>query len=111
MKMVPGQELFRWIAKTGIPFDKTDPGFLTLMPTRTFARFWVLHTDPTVWPFFIATLLAGLDNWAAGYLWPRSGCSPEYGESRSNNEGVRDVVLRGAAVPSGFTGGIGFERD
>jgi len=59
MKMVPGQELFRWIAKTGIPFDKTDPGFLTLMPTRTFARFWVLPTDPTVWPFFIATLPAG----------------------------------------------------
>ena len=44
-------------------------------------------------------------------LWPRSGRWPEGGLSQSYNEGVRDVVQRGAGIPDGWSGAIRFERN
>src|SRR5262249_37065281 len=60
---------------------------------------------------FAASLLGGLDEWATGMLWPRPGVWPSAAQSQSHNEGVRDVVLRGAGVPDGWRGALRFERD
>jgi hypothetical protein len=113
MKPVPGEEFLRWATSAGIGFDPHYPDSrrLGFLPPRDHARFWVLPADPATWPHFVVSLLDGLDEWTIGYLWPRSGTWPEGGKSRSYNEGVRDVVLRGAGVPDGWAGAVQFERD
>jgi len=109
MKAVPAEEFLRWAAEKGIRVDEMK--LLTMPVPREFARFWVLPHDPTSWPFFIGILLGGLDNWSTGHLWPRSGRWPEFGKAESDNEAVRDVVLRGIGVPSSFSGAMHFDRD
>src|SRR5262249_28594514 len=49
--------------------------------------------------------------WATGFLWPRSGAWPASAGSRSYNEGVRGVVLRGAGIPDGWAGAVRFGRE
>jgi hypothetical protein len=112
MQGVPGENFLRWAAGVGIDFDPRypDSGCLRLVPPRDHARFWVLPSDPASWPHFIASLLEGLDEWPTGFLWPRSGAWPSCGQSQSYNEGVREVVLRGAGIPDSWTGAIRFDR-
>jgi hypothetical protein len=113
MEGVRGEEFLRWAAGVGIGFDPRYPDSrrLCLLPTREHARFWGLPADPAAWPHFVASLLDGLDEWASGFLWPRSGTWPESRQSQQYNEGVRDVVLRGAGVPDGWAGAVRIERD
>jgi hypothetical protein len=110
MKPVAGEVFLRWIAGVGIGVDPNSH-CLRLLPSREHARFWVIPADPASWPHFLASLLSGLDEWDAGYLWPRFGRWPEPGRSPSYNAGVRDVVLRGAGVPGGWAGAMEFGRD
>ena len=84
---------------------------LGLLPPRESTRFWVLPADPHAWPHFAGTVLKGLDRWETGYLWPRPGRWPLAANSRSYNEQVRDVVLRGAGIPDGWAGVVRFARD
>src|SRR5262249_44730673 len=51
------------------------------------------------------------DEWSTGLLWPRSGAWPDPSQSRSLNDRVRDVVLRGAGIPGGWSGAIRFHQD
>jgi len=113
MEAVSGAEFLRWAAGVGVGFDERYPDsrYLSLLPPRDHARFWVLPADPATWPHFAASLLSGLDEWAAGLLWPCAGDWPDSRRSKSYNEGVRDVVLRGAGVPDEWRGAVRFERD
>jgi hypothetical protein len=113
MQTVSGEEFWWWAAGHGIGVDPRypDSGCLSLLPPTDHARFWVVPPDPATWPHFVASLLGGLDEWATGLLFPRSGRWPQFGRSRSYKEGVRDVVLRGAGIPDGWSGAIRFERD
>jgi hypothetical protein len=113
MEAVPGEEFLRWAAGVGIGFDPRYPHArcLSLLPPWGHNRFWVLPEDPAAWPHFAASLLEGLDDWEAGFLWPRSGAWPAFGRSESYNEGVRDVMLRAAGIPDGWPGAVRFGRD
>jgi hypothetical protein len=113
METVPAEEFLRWAVGAGIDFDPRYPDSrcLSLVPPRDHARFWALPGDPARWPHFVASLLGGLDKWATGLLWPRSGGWPHSSRSQSYNERVLDVVLRGAGVPDGRAGAIRFDRD
>ena len=108
MKPIPAEEFLSWAAQRGIHADEAK--LFRMLPNRDHARFWVFPPDPAMLPYFVATLLDGLDEWATAFLWPRSGSWPEYGKSQSKNEAVRDVVLRGLGVPSGFSGAMQFDR-
>ncbi len=113
MEAVRGDEFLRWAVEVGIGFDPRYPDArcLSLLPPSSHARFWVLPRDPATWPLFVTSLLFGLDEWATGLLWPRCGAWPDTGQSRSLNESVRGVVLRGAGIPSGWAGAVRFHRD
>jgi hypothetical protein len=111
MEAVPGEEFLRWAAGVGIDFDPRYPDTLCLVPPRDHARFWALPGDPATWPHFVGSLLEGLDEWGAGFLWPRPGRWPQGRKSRSRKEGVRDVVLRGAGVPDGWAGPVRYRRE
>jgi hypothetical protein len=110
MEAVHGEQFLRWAAEVGVGFDELFPESRCLahIPPRDHARFWVLPDEAAAWPHFAATLLGGLDDWDSGFLWPRSGSWPSSGLSQSHNEGVRDVVLRGAGIPDGWAGAIRF---
>lgn len=112
MLAVHGDEFLRWAAGAGIGFDPRYPESrrLSLLPPADHARFWVVPADPATWSHFAATLVGGLEQWAAGYLWPRSGGWPDSRQSQTYNEGVRDVVLRGAGIPDGWAGAVRFQR-
>jgi hypothetical protein len=112
MQAVSGEEFVRWTAGRGIGVDPRypDSGCLILLPRADHARFWVVPADPAAWPDFVASLLGGLDEWTTGLLWRRSGGWPQFGQSRSYNEGVRDVILRGAGIPDGWPGAVRFNR-
>src|SRR5262249_46142705 len=73
------------------------------------ARFWVLpHLADCA--HFAGSILDGLDEWKFAYLWPRSGSWPGAANASTENEEVRNVVLRGAGIPDGWAGAIRFER-
>jgi hypothetical protein len=113
MEAVRGEEFLRWTAEVAIGFDPRYPesGCLRLLPPREHARFWALPSDPATWPHFVASLLDALDKWVSGFLWPRSGRWPLSDRSQSYNEGVRDVLLRGAGIPGGWEGAVRFDRE
>src|SRR5262249_48920358 len=113
MEAVPSEDFLRWAATVGVGFDPHYPRArrLRLLPPCEHARFWVLPPDPPTWPHFAASLLAGLDEWDSGLLWPRSGRWPAPEQSQSYNEGVRDVVLKGAGIPRGWSGAVRFDRE
>jgi hypothetical protein len=114
MKTMPREDFLPWAAGVGIGFDPRYPqsGCLRLLPPREHARFWVLPSDPSAMPHFTASLLDGLDEWDSGFLWPRAGGHwPEPTQSHSYNEGVRDVLLRGAGIPGGWVGAVRFGHD
>jgi hypothetical protein len=113
METVSGEDFLGWAAGVGIGFDPRYPECrcLSLLPPREHARFWVLPPDPAAWPYFAASLLHGLDEWDSGLLWPRSGRWPDPVQSQSYNEGVRDVLLRGAGIPGGWAGAVRFGHD
>ncbi|WP_020474864.1 hypothetical protein [Zavarzinella formosa] len=112
MQAVTQNEFLKWAAGAGIGFHPQypDSGLLTLLPPGDHARFWVTPADPAAWAHFIASMLDGMDEWAAGYLWPRSGQWPNWGQVSSGNQGVRDVILKGAGIPDGWPGAVRFER-
>ena len=112
MRPISTERFFAWASKRGIALDERYPDArcLTYRPYRDFNRFWELPGDPATWPHFIATSLKAMDTWSAGYLWPRLGHWPVEGKAGDYNEGVRDVVLRGAAIPSGHAGAVHFRR-
>lgn len=109
MQAVSSEEFLRWAGEAGIGFNPLYPDYLTIIPPVDHARFWLVPADAASWPRFIATLLSGLDPWTAGYLWPLAG---RWGVSHRSgpNEGVRDVVLRGAGIPNGWAGAVRFDR-
>jgi hypothetical protein len=88
-----------------------DSGRLVLLPTTEHTRFWVVPDVPHAWPHFLASLLEGLDDWAMGFLWLMSGKWPQSGPSQSHNQGLRDIILRGAGSPVGCRGAIRFDRN
>jgi hypothetical protein len=113
MQEVSGEEFQRWAAGYGIGVDPgyPDSGCLRLLPPTDHARFWVVPADPATWTHFAGSLLEGLDEWETAVMWPRSGSWPRAGLSPSYNEGVRDVILRGAGIPNGWLGAARFGRD
>lgn len=98
------------VADLNIGFHPRYPDHLTLLPPAEHARFWVLPGDPATWPHFVSALLDGLDSWSAGYLWPRTGRWPATTECLTRNERIRQVTLRGAGIPDGWTGAVRFDR-
>jgi hypothetical protein len=110
---VTGEAFLAWAGGVGLGFnpDYPDARVFGLLPPRESARFWVRPGDPATWPHFAGAILKGLDHWEKGYLWPRLGRWPAAADSRSANERVRDVVLRGAGIPDGWIGAIRFNRD
>jgi hypothetical protein len=112
MEAIPNCEFSTWHRNNGIEFDARFPDARSLVyeSGREFSRFWTAPDDPGTWPTFIATLLTALDSWSIGFLWPRSGHWPLSIHSTSDNAGVRDTVIRGAGIPDGYPGAIGFPR-
>src|SRR5262245_25154761 len=110
MEAVRSEDFLRWASGAGVGFHPRYPDQLTFLQLADHARFWVIPPDPAAWPHFIAALLGGLDEWAAGYFWPRAGTWPRAIRSESHNERVCDIVLRGAGVPDGWAGAIRFDR-
>lgn len=113
MQPVSRVEFLRSVADRGIGVDPRypDSDCLTILPPTDHRRFWVVPGDPAGWPYFVASLLGGLDEWATGLLWPRSGHWPKSEQSQSYNAGVRDIILRGAGIPDGWAGAIQFDCD
>jgi hypothetical protein len=112
MRAVSEGEFRQWESAHDIGVDPRYPDSccLSLLPPTEHARFWVVPADPATWPHFLAALLGGLDGWETGLLWPRSGRWPRAEQSQSHNEGVRDVIHRGAGIPDGWDGAGLFER-
>src|SRR4051812_8489550 len=112
MHALDGDGFLRWAAGVGVGLDPRFPDSerLCLLPPRDHARFWAVPSDPAAWAHFLATMLGGLDEWAEGFLWPRGGRWPRSAESGSRNERVRDVMLRGAGIPDGWSGAVRFAR-
>ena len=112
MQAMHGEEFLRWAAAAGVGFDPRYPESrcLSLLPPTDHTRFWALPPDPAAWPHFAASLLEGLAPWSSGFLWPRSGGWPSADRSRSYNDSVRRVVLRGAGVPDAWAGAVQFDR-
>lgn len=110
MEAIPVTQFLSWAADLNIGFHPQYPGYLTLLPPTDHSRFWVLPGDPSTWPHFVFSLLDGLDQWASGYLWLRSGCWPATAECLTRNERVRQVTLRGVGIPDGWAGAIRFDR-
>jgi hypothetical protein len=113
MKAVTTENFLDWATRHRIGYDgHPDAPCLRLRPTPDkFARFWTLPADPAAWPFFAESFLDGCDPWSMGFLWPRSGRWPTGANSASPDEGVREVVLRGAGIPDGWAGAVGFEKE
>jgi hypothetical protein len=113
MELLRSEDFWRWAAGVGIGLDPeyAEAGQLALLARNDHARFWELPSDPAVWPHFAASLLEALDEWDTGLLWPRWGQWPDPARSQSRNDGVRDVVLRGAGVPGGWEGAVRFRRE
>jgi len=114
MDAVTEKDFLRWAAGVGIGFDPRYPesrSLRLLSPCDQQARFWVFPHDPTSWPYFAGTVLGGLDEWKSGHLWPHSGRWPDLEQSQSYGDAVRNVLLRGAGIPSGWTGAVQFNRD
>lgn len=113
MEALRGDDFLRLAAGLGIGFDARYPDSrcLSILPPREQARFWVLPSDPVMWPHFVATLLHCLDEWHYGFLWPRAGKWPDPEKSHLYSERVRDVILRGVGIPAGWAGSIRFSRD
>lgn len=109
---VPEDEFLCWAASVGVGFDPRYPDAhsLCLLPAREAARFWVRPADAATWPHFAGSILKGLDQWEVGYLRPRFGRWPRSADPLSANDGIRDVVLRGAGVPDGWVGAVGYSR-
>lgn len=113
METITSEAFLRWAGGGGIGFDPRYPDSrcLCLIPVREHARFWVLPPDPATWPYFTSSVLDGFDDWKEGVLWPRSGRWPDRTSSQSCNERTRDVILRGAGVPDGWSGAVRFRGD
>lgn len=107
MEPIPADAFWHWAAKTDIGVDPKYPnsGCLSLLPQQH-GRFWIWPTDPACWPHFLDSLVARLDEWKSGYLWPRPGRWPAMTGNSSTDEGVRDVMLRGAGIPLGWAGAV-----
>ncbi|MBA4191113.1 MAG: hypothetical protein C0467_24275 [Planctomycetaceae bacterium] len=112
MEAVTSEAFMTWAGGLGLGFDPRYPdgNCLGLLPPHESARFWVLPVDPHTWPHLADSVLAGLDRWETGHLWPRPGRWPTAAASSSPNELIRDVVLRGAGVPNGWVGAIRYAR-
>lgn len=113
MELVLTEAFLTDIATKGIGFDPRYPDsrHLTFLPPREHSRFWTLPFDPFTWPHFTASLLKGLDAWEEGCLWPGAGKWPARDSANSLNEGVRDVLLRGAGLPGGWFGAVRWGRN
>lgn len=113
MESVSRDEFLRWAGDVGVGLDQrySEPRCLTLIPPRKHNRFWVLPPEPASWPNIIMAVLAGLDEWRVGFLWPRSGGWPDPKRLASPIDNVRDVILRGAGIPGGFAGAVRVRRD
>lgn len=111
MHLVAAQDFFQRVRSLGIDFDSRYPesGCLRVTSGGDHARFWEFPADPAAWPHFIASLLNGLDGWASGFLWPRSGAWPHGGQQE--DERVRTVILRAAGISPGWAGAVQFGRD
>lgn len=109
---VTSSEFLTWAAAAGLGFDPRYPSAndLCLLPPRTSRRFWVLPDDPRAWPHFVGVILAGLDRWESGFLWPHAGRWPAAAFSPFDGTEVRDVILRGAGVPDGWAGAVRYTR-
>jgi len=108
MEAIPRKAFFTWASRAGIGINPRYPasGFISLIPSRRHARFWELPADSVRWPHFVATMVAGLDEWKTAYLWPRSGGWPAAPEEWSHNEAARDVLLHSIGIPRGWAGAV-----
>lgn len=113
IEAVSADAFLAWAVGVGIGFDPQYPGTgcLTLLPPREASRSWFVPDSPYGIPHFIGTMLRALDQWEFAYLWPRDGRWPAAGETHLPNEQVRDVVWRGAGLPSGWAGAARIGRE
>ncbi len=98
-------EFLKWAHGVGVGFDPryTNTNWLRLLPPRESSRFWVLPDHPCAIPHLIGAILDGLDEWKAGYLWPRAGRWPPFTDAFLH-ESVRDIIWRSAGMPDAWTG-------
>jgi hypothetical protein len=103
---VSADDFLAWAARVSIGFDPRYPGTdcLSLLPPRGSSRFWELPDHPYSIPYVVEAILDGLDQWEAGYLWPRAGRWPAWVDPGLPNERVRDVVWRGLGMPASWAG-------
>ncbi len=113
MELIGNDQFLSWAHGLGIGYGNRYPGAesLTYLPDPYFSRFWTFPDDAAVWPYFTACFLEGIDLWQSLLLWPRGGSWPRAPGPRNWNESVRDVVLRGAGVPRGWSGAARFGRE
>jgi hypothetical protein len=113
MELIESKDFLKSLNDLGIGFDPRYPhsGCLSLLPPNDHSRFWVLPQDPHVWNHFATSLIESLDDWNFGYLWPRNGSWPDWNRSENHNEKVRDLILQGVGIPSGWAGSVRFFRN
>jgi hypothetical protein len=110
MDLVPNERFFSWLATTEVrPDDRYQPpSCLAYVPHRNAHRFWCLPHPGAAIPYFVQSLLDGLDPWFACYVWPRDGEWPVALEEDDVAERVRGLIVAGAGVPAGFAGAVRF---
>src|SRR5829696_2102175 len=110
MDLVPTKQFFDWLSTTEVAPDARyqEPRCLVYFPYRDFDRFWQVPNRASAVPNFVETLLDGMDDWSACYVWPRGGRWASDSDDAPIGDRVRGLVLTGAGVPAGFEGAVRF---
>jgi hypothetical protein len=112
MRKLSETDLIAWIRTRGIALHESYPtaAILTFRPDLGHDRSWQIPPAPERRPYFVATMLDLLGDWASCFVWKHSGSWP----SSANPERINDVVelriLSGLGLPLGTSEVVEFGR-
>ena len=105
MHTLTAADFLRRAAEVGVGFHPDYPhsNSPTFLPLGGRSVFWERPEDEAAVPAFLITLLDGLDEWEAGYLWPRCGRwsvykPTAYAARIASVSALRDVVQAGGCA-------------
>ena len=112
MKTHREDEFLGWAERSGFQIDPQYPhsAVLTFRPDPKHDRFWLVPSEPERRPYFIASLLDGMDDWQACYAWRHMGSWPQSVVPERINDVVELRILDGLGLPLGTNAVVEFSR-
>jgi hypothetical protein len=112
MKTLSAADFISWVRGRGIDLHETYPttAILTFPPEADHSRFWCIPRAPERRPFFIATILDLVGNWASCFVWRHSGSWPRAADPGRINDVVELRILTGLGLPLGTADVVEFAR-